>query len=238
MSLNFIIPPMKAFPAVFLSYKNYIRHLKALLDLSEPCPHLPKPRKNHEEIELAGKQAGVFLRQMDKMKGDPELLPLFTVGAYYAVYFSACGFLLGTNAEVKPSHTGVMKCLANTIMQRPQFLPEPLNVLWHSKEREFLNIPLRCQGMAFVKYSPFSREESEGASWASYQTLLRTTSEKSKKPIVSFMDFFYRLRQRANYKDLDPFVEASQEDPRGSIEFMNDLSAVTWKISNALLRKI
>lgn len=237
MKFDFVVQEVRPFPFVFLSYKNYVRHIKTLLDLDYPYVKLPPPRKNHEEIAIAKKQAEVFLRQMLKMKEDPELLPLFTVGAYYAIYFSACGFLLATNAEIKPSHSGTIKCMTNTIKQRNDCLPAPLNILCDLERKLYLNVNVHYRRLE-QKELNFSLDSSLEMAWAGYKTLLKTTAKKSKKNIVSFMDFFYRLRQRANYKDLDPFVEASQDNPNDSKIFMGDLYYITNKISNILLCNI
>jgi uncharacterized protein (UPF0332 family) len=235
MSLgSFVVPDLKPFPSVFLTYKNYIRHINTLLDLNSPYSELPLPKKNHEEILIARKQTEAFLRQMSKIKDDSELLPLFTIGAYYVIYFSTCKFLLSTNTDVQSKHSPLMKSLSNTIKQRSDLLPAPLNILFDMKNGVYLNVPVKYREFKTVKFN-LTMDSSPEMAWAAYQVLLRTTAEKSKKPFVSFMDFFYRLRKRTNYKDLDPFVTASQDDPSGSLTFMSDLMNITEKISNILL---
>lgn len=240
MKFDFTVKKASAFPYVFLSYKNYVRHIKTLLELDCPYTKLPLPKKNHEGIAVAGRQAEVFIRQMHKMNGDPELLPLFTVGAYYAIYFSACRFLLATNADIPSSHTGVINCINNTIKQRGELLPAPLSVLCVLKDKKYVKVPLFYQQLDEVKYAPYSNDPTLEMAWSGYKTLLKTTAKKSNRSnySVSFMDFFYRLRQRTNYKDLDPFVEASQDFPNDSRMFMDDLYCITNKISQILLCKI
>ena len=162
------------------------------------------------------------------------------VHAYYAVYMSAQAWFAAMRlGELVDNHTGSLNLISNQIHLRSLF-PMPWNVSCRgSKELSsisFSGYPEMAR--IYDRAEPLSRP-SLGEFWPRFGMLLYTTRERrlkrnidewkrqrnrqrvsrsekerlvEKLPATTLFDFFWRLRVRANYRDVKAFLMSSVEE--------------------------
>jgi hypothetical protein len=162
----------------------------------------------------------------------PELLPGTPTDAYYAVYHGAQAFKTANAAPLMRDHAKLLHSLGNDADTRRLF-PPPWSVTCRGFPKddcaEYRGLP---QGLLPAVCQNFVRPTEETA-WPSLCLLLRTTREreltkakddwkrKEKKQRASgvraaklaealaptsLFDFFWRLRVRTDYRDVDAFL--------------------------------
>ena len=162
------------------------------------------------------------------------------VHAYYAVFMSAQAWFAAMNfVEMVDNHTGSLNLLSNQVTQRAIF-PSPWNVTCAGcpdlHTTAFSGHP---DGSRIAeKVEPLSRPTFD-AFWPRFGMLLHTTRDRrlkrnfgewkrqrnrkrlhrcdkeriaQKLPATTLFDFFWRLRVRANYRDVRAFLMSSVED--------------------------
>ena len=176
------------------------------------------------------------------------------VHAYYAVYMSAQAWFAAMRlSKMVDNHTGSLNLLSNQVRQRSLF-PPPWNVTCKGctdlSSISFSGHPTTAP--IYDRVEPLSRPSLE-AFWPRFGMLLHTTRDRrlkrivdewkrqrnrkrlnrsdkerivEKLPATTLFDFFWRLRVRANYRDVKAFLMSSVEDFWHE-EFYNSVLAIT-----------
>lgn len=176
------------------------------------------------------------------------------VHAYFAVYMAIqTWFAANMMSQLAGDHTSSLKTISNQISNRELF-PRPWSVSCSGcvplEDARYARVPLDENPGEEVEVlsSP-----SLGMFWPRYCTMLRTTRERrlernfrawkksrgrrrmnrSEKlavaknlPPTTLFDFYWRLRIRASYREVDSFLTWNVSDPE-HVEFRSALIAVT-----------
>jgi hypothetical protein len=182
----------------------------------------------------------------------PSLLPGATVNSYFAIYHGARAWIVGSGQPRHDTHAQVLHTLGNAAAKR-QLFPPPWDLVCSgyptAREAQFQGL---SNDIILGPLHNFQRARSDETLHTSLRMLLRTTRartfenrkadwrKQNKKagvpaavahelakrlPPTTFFDFFWRVRVRSDYRDIDAFIPGGGQ-PYHAVEFQQALTTI------------